>query len=67
MMDAQGQGPVMIHPEAGGMAQGMVGPDMGVGTVDAELEEGSMVMNPEAAEMFGDELQMMMNGGVVHG
>ncbi len=65
MMDAQGDGPVMIHPEAGGVAPGMVGPDMGVDDIDTELEEGSMVMNPEASEMYAEELQMMMKGGVV--
>ena len=64
-MDAQGQGPVMIHPEAGGAAPGMVGPDMGPDTFDAQLEEGSMVMNPEASEMYADELQGYYNGGMI--
>ena len=67
MMDAQGNGPVAIHPEAGAMAPGMVGPDMGIDDVDAELEEGSMVMNPEASEMYADELQGLYDGGRVMG
>ena len=57
----------MIHPEAGSVAPGMVGPDVGMDIVDAELEEGAYVMNPEASEMFGEELQLLMNGGMVHG
>ena len=66
-MDGQMDGPVMIHPEAGMTSPGMVGPDMGPDTVDAELEEGAMVMNPEASEMFADELQGLFNGGRVYG
>lgn len=65
MMDAQGDGPVMIHPEAGLPSPAMVGPDMGPDTFDAELEEGSMVMNPEASEMFQEELMGYFNGGMV--
>ena len=67
MMDGQGDGPVQVHPEAGMLAPMEVGPDMGVDTVDAELEEGSFVMNPEGSELFAEELQMMMHGGYVHG
>ena len=65
-MDGQMDGPVMIHPDAGMTSPGMVGPDMGPDTVDAELEEGSMVMNPEASEMFSDELQGYYDGGYIH-
>ena len=65
MMDAQGQGPVMIHPEAGSVAPNMVGPDAGMDVVDTELEPGSMVMNAEASDLYGEELQTMLNGGEV--
>ena len=67
MMDGQGDGPVMVHPEAGSLSPQMVGPDMGPDTVDAELEEGSFVMNPEGSEMFAEDLQMMVHGGEMHG
>ena len=66
MMDAQGDGPVMIHPEAGMPSPAMVGPDMGPDTFDAELEEGSMVMNPEASMMYEEELMGYFNGGMVN-
>ena len=66
MTDAQGDGPVEIMPGAGQMAPGMVGPDKGVDTIDTELEEGSFVLNPEASEMYGDEIRAMCKGGAVY-
>ena len=66
MMDGQGDGPVDIHPDAGMLMPTEVGPDIGVDTVDSELNEGSMVMNAEATEMFGDELKAMVDGGAVY-
>ena len=65
MMDGQGDGPVDIHPDAGMLAFDEVGPDQGVDTVDAMLEEGSYVLNPEASEMFGEDVRAMMYGGKV--
>ena len=65
MVDAQGDGPVEIMQGAGSVAPGMVGPDMGVDTIDSELEEGSFVLNPEASEMYGDEIRAMCRGGKV--
>lgn len=65
VMDMQGDGPVSIAPGAGGIAPGSVGPDMGPDTIDTELEEGSMVMNPEASEMYEEELMQYANGGYV--
>ena len=66
MVDAQGDGPVEIMPGAGSVAPGMVGPDQGVDTIDTELEEGSFVLNPEASEMYGDEVRAMVSGGPVY-
>ena len=66
MMDGQGDGPVTIYPGAGELTQGQVGPDMGVDTVDADLEEGSFVLNPEASDMFAEDVQMMVMGGRVN-
>ena len=65
MVDGQGDGPVEIMPGAGEPTMMEVGPDMGPDTVDTELMEGSMVMNPEASEMYGDEIRAMCRGGVV--
>ena len=65
MMDGQGHGPVEILGDAGMTTEQMVGPDMGPDDVDSELEEGSMVMNPEASEMYGEQIRAMMNGGFV--
>ena len=58
-MDAQGDGPVQFGEGAGQYAPGMVGPDAGPDDVDAMLPEGTMVMNAEAAEMYGPELDEM--------
>ena len=66
MTDGQGNGPVEIMPGAGNVTQEMVGPDMGPDTVDSELEEGSFVLNPEASEMYGEEVRAMMYGGAVY-
>ena len=60
MMDAQGDGPVRFEEGAGGYADGMVGPDMGMDDVDAMIPEGSMVMNAEAEELYGPELDDMV-------
>ncbi len=65
MMDGQGDGPVNLMPGSGELSQEMVGPDQGPDTIDAELEEGAFVMNPEASEMYADEIQGLMYGGMV--
>ena len=59
MMDGQGDGPVSFGEGAGYAVDGEVGPDMGPDDVDAMLPEGSYVLNAEATEMNGPEVDMM--------
>ena len=64
-LDGQGDGPVEMMPGSGQLMPTEVGPDQGVDTVDAMMPEGSFVMNPEASEMYGDEIRAMCKGGMV--
>ena len=59
MMDGQGDGPVAFGEGAGHAVEGEVGPDIGPDDVDAMLPEGSYVLNAEATEMNGPEIDAM--------
>ena len=67
MAPADGQGDVGILDPEGVFAPSaeMVGPDMGLDTIDGELPEGSFVMNEEGTDLFGDELKALCQGGYV--
>ena len=62
MMDAEGDGGVMGDVT---YADHSVGPDMGSDTVDAKLTPGEFVMNKEATEMYGPEIEKMNQDGLI--
>ena len=59
--DAQGQGPIYGDFQPGVQE---VGPDMGADTVDAKLTPGEFVMNAEATQMYGPEIEQMNQDGL---
>lgn len=59
--DGQGQGP--IYGDAT-MSPAEVGPDVGEDTVDAKLTPGEYVLNKEAVDMFGPQIEQMNQAGL---
>ena len=62
MADAEGDGGVMGDVTYSDVP---VGPDMGTDTVDAKLTPGEFVMNKEATEMYGPEIEKMNQDGLI--
>ena len=62
MTDAEGDGGVLGDVT---YSDEPVGPDIGTDTVDAKLTPGEFVMNKEATEMYGPEIEAMNQQGLI--